>query len=139
MRYAIYIPPNTKDLTTNLTMVAYGNRQNATTFARANISDLSRSLKHLMETRLYCCFTTALLVYLIHIMTSHSFVWNVLFIDSQHNRQARYSKSLMYIFSQNGYIQLSCFAVYIMEEVYCMKCVLLECYRKVVTFQSVAI
>ena len=33
-------------------MVAYGNRQNATTSARANNSDLLSSLKHLMETRL---------------------------------------------------------------------------------------
>ena len=53
MRYAIYIPPNTKDLAINLTMVAYGNRENATTFARANNSDLLRELKHLTETRLY--------------------------------------------------------------------------------------
>ena len=52
MRYAIYMPPNTKDLAINQTMVAYGNRQNATAFARANNSDLLRSLKHLMETRL---------------------------------------------------------------------------------------
>ena len=41
MRYAIYMPPNTKDLAINQTMVAYGNRQNATAFARANNSDLS--------------------------------------------------------------------------------------------------
>ena len=27
MRYAIYMPPNTKDLAINLTMVAYENRQ----------------------------------------------------------------------------------------------------------------
>ena len=53
MRYAIYMPPNTKDLAINQTMVAYGNRQNATEFARANNFDLLRSLKHLMETRLY--------------------------------------------------------------------------------------
>ena len=52
MRYAIYTPPNTKDLAINQTMVAYGNRQNATAFARANNSDLLRSLKYLMETRL---------------------------------------------------------------------------------------
>ena len=52
MRYAIYIPPNTKDLAINLWMPAYGNRQNAITFARANNSDLLRALKHLMETRL---------------------------------------------------------------------------------------
>ena len=52
MRYAIYMPPNTKDLAINQTMVAYGNRQSATAFARANNSDLLRSLKHLMETRL---------------------------------------------------------------------------------------
>ena len=50
--YAIYILPNTKDLAINHTMVPYGNRQNATAFARANNSDLLRSLKHLMETRL---------------------------------------------------------------------------------------
>ena len=54
MRYAIYMPPNTKDLAINHTMVAYGNRQNATAFARANNSDLLRSLKHLIETRLKC-------------------------------------------------------------------------------------
>ena len=39
MRYAIYIPPITKKFILNLTMVAYGNRQNAITFARANNSD----------------------------------------------------------------------------------------------------
>ena len=55
MRYAIYIPPNTKDLAINLTMVAYGNQQNATAFAGANNSDLLRSLKHIMEARLYGC------------------------------------------------------------------------------------
>ena len=42
-----------KKLIINMTMVAYGNRQNAITFARANNSDLFRALKHLMETRLY--------------------------------------------------------------------------------------
>ena len=52
MRNAIYIPPNTKDLAINLTMVGYGNRQNAITLARANNSDFLRALKHLMETRL---------------------------------------------------------------------------------------
>ena len=52
MRYPIYIPPNTKNLAINLMMIAYGNQQNATTFARANNSDLLRALKHLMETRL---------------------------------------------------------------------------------------
>ena len=52
MRYAIYIPSSTKDLVINLTMVAYGNRRNAITFARANNSDLLWPLKHLMETRL---------------------------------------------------------------------------------------
>ena len=53
MRYMIYMPPNTKDLAINQTMVAYGNRQNATAFARANNSNLLRSMKHLMGTRLY--------------------------------------------------------------------------------------
>ena len=52
MRYTIYMPPNTKALAINQTMVAYGNRQSATAFARANNSDSLRSLKHLMETRL---------------------------------------------------------------------------------------
>ena len=52
MRYTIYIPPNTKDLAINPMMVAYENRQNATAFTRANNSDLLRSLKHLMKTRL---------------------------------------------------------------------------------------
>ena len=33
MRYAIYMPPNTKDLAINQTMVAYGNWQSATAFA----------------------------------------------------------------------------------------------------------
>ena len=47
------MPPNTTDLVIDQTMVAYGNRQNATAFARAKNSDLLRSLKHLMETRLY--------------------------------------------------------------------------------------
>ena len=51
-RYTIYMPPNTKDIAINQMMVAYGNRQNATAFARANDSDLLQSLKHLMETRL---------------------------------------------------------------------------------------
>ena len=51
---AISMPSNAKDLAINQTMVAYGNRQNATVFARSNNSDLLRSLKHLMETRLYC-------------------------------------------------------------------------------------
>ena len=52
MRCTIYMSPNTKDLAINQTMVAYGNRQNATAFALANSSDFLRSLKHLMETRL---------------------------------------------------------------------------------------
>ena len=52
MRYAIHIPLDTKDLAINLTMVAYGNRQNAITFTRANNSDLLRALKHFMETSL---------------------------------------------------------------------------------------
>ena len=50
MRYANYMPPNTKDLAINQTMVAYENRQNATAFVRANNSDLLKSLKHLMVT-----------------------------------------------------------------------------------------
>ena len=49
MRYVIYMPPNTKDLAINQTMVAYGNRKNATAFARASNSDLLRSLKHLID------------------------------------------------------------------------------------------
>ena len=56
MRYAIYIPQIKKDLAKNPTMVAYGNRQKAKVFARANKSDLLRSLKHLMETRLNSLF-----------------------------------------------------------------------------------
>ena len=56
MRYTIYIPPNTKkDVAINLTMVAYRNQQNATTFLGANHFDLLRALKHLMEARLYSC------------------------------------------------------------------------------------
>ena len=51
MCYAIYIPPNTKDLAINLTMVAYGNRQKVIAFARANNSDLLRALNYLMKTR----------------------------------------------------------------------------------------
>ena len=51
-RYAIYMPPKTKDLAINQTMVAYGKRQNATAFTRANNFDLLRLLKHLMETSL---------------------------------------------------------------------------------------
>ena len=47
MRYAIYMPPNTKNLAINQTMGAYGNQQ------RANNFDLLQSLKHLIETRLY--------------------------------------------------------------------------------------
>ena len=41
-----------KNLAINQIMVAYGSRQNPTAFTRANNSDLLRSLKHLMETRL---------------------------------------------------------------------------------------
>ena len=52
MSYAIYMPPNTKDLAINQAMVVYGNRQNATAIAWANNSDFLRPLKHLMETRL---------------------------------------------------------------------------------------
>ena len=52
LRYAIYMSSNTKDLVINKTIVAYGNRQNAKAFARVNNSDLSRSRKHLIETRL---------------------------------------------------------------------------------------
>ena len=33
IRYAIYTPPNTKDLAINMAMVAYGNRSNVITFA----------------------------------------------------------------------------------------------------------
>ena len=44
MRYAIYIPPTTKDLAINLTMVGYGNRQNEITFTQAKNSDLVRAL-----------------------------------------------------------------------------------------------
>ena len=43
MRYAIYMPPNPKDLAINQTMVAHGNCRNATAFARVNNSDLLRS------------------------------------------------------------------------------------------------
>ena len=52
MRYATSMPPNTKDLAINQAMVGYGNWLNATAFARANNSNLLRSLKHSMETRL---------------------------------------------------------------------------------------
>ena len=48
----IYILSNTKNLAINLMMVAYGNRQNAPAFARANYSNLLQSLNHLMESRL---------------------------------------------------------------------------------------
>ena len=48
MRYTIYIPLNAKDLTIELTMVAYGNRQDATKFAQANNSET------FYETRLNC-------------------------------------------------------------------------------------
>ena len=77
-RYAIYMPPNTKDLAINQTMVAYGNRQNATAFARANNSDLLRSLKHLMETRLYesaCIKTTHRKVLANHVLTNLNFLF----------------------------------------------------------------
>ena len=53
MRYTIYMPPNTKDLTIDLTMLAYGNRQNAIKLARANNLDLLRALNHLTEIRPY--------------------------------------------------------------------------------------
>ena len=49
---AIYIPPDTKNHARNLTMVAYENQQNATTFVQANNTDLLRAPKHLMETKL---------------------------------------------------------------------------------------
>ena len=49
MRYAIYLPLNAKDLTIHLTMVSYGNPQNAIKFALANNSDLLRALKNLMD------------------------------------------------------------------------------------------
>ena len=52
MSYSIYIPLNAKDLTIDLAMLAYGNRQSAIKFARANNSDLLQALKHLMGTRL---------------------------------------------------------------------------------------
>ena len=52
MSYAIYIPPNTKDLTIDLAMLAYRNRQNVIKFARANDYDLLQALKYLMGTRL---------------------------------------------------------------------------------------
>ena len=68
MRYAIYMPPNTKNLAINQTMVAYGTRQNATAFGGANNSDLLRPLKHLMETRLYW-FVPALFASLIYCFT----------------------------------------------------------------------
>ena len=40
-----------KDLTIDLMMLVYGNRQNAIKFTQANNSDLLRALKYLMETR----------------------------------------------------------------------------------------
>ena len=50
MRYAIHIPPDTKDLTINLTMVAYGDGQIAIAFAQANNSDLLLAVKRLVDT-----------------------------------------------------------------------------------------
>ena len=44
MRYAICMPLNKKDLTLELTMFAYGNRQNAIKFAGANNSDSLRAI-----------------------------------------------------------------------------------------------
>ena len=53
MRYAIYMPPNAKDLAYKPNDgCLWKPTKNATAFARANNSDLLRSLKHLMETRL---------------------------------------------------------------------------------------
>ena len=52
MRYTIYIPVNTKDLTIYLAMLVYENGQNAIKFAQANNPELLRALKHLVETRL---------------------------------------------------------------------------------------
>ena len=52
MLYAIYMPPNTKDLAINQMMVAYGNRQNAIAFARVNHTGWLRPPKNLMETGL---------------------------------------------------------------------------------------
>ena len=42
-----------KDLTIELTMVAYGYRQNAIEFAQATNTDLLRALKPVMETKFY--------------------------------------------------------------------------------------
>ena len=39
------MPPNTKDFAMNQTMVAYGNRQNPTAFARANNSRFVANLE----------------------------------------------------------------------------------------------
>ena len=50
--YVIYILLNVRDFTINLSMHAYGNRQNATKFTRANNSDLMQALKQLMETNM---------------------------------------------------------------------------------------
>ena len=43
-----YIPLNANDLTIDLTMLVYGNQQNAIKFTRENNSDLFRGLKYLM-------------------------------------------------------------------------------------------
>ena len=72
IRYAFHMPPNTKDLAINQTMVAYGNRQKATAFARANNSDLLRSLKHLMETRLQCAINRKSNIIQLTFLPAHS-------------------------------------------------------------------
>ena len=53
MRYAIYAPPNTKNLAINQTTVAYENQQKRNSIcASKQLQLVLLSLRHLMETRL---------------------------------------------------------------------------------------
>ena len=92
MRYAIYMRPNTKDLAINQTMVAYGNRQNATAFARANNSDLLRSLKHLGFSQAF--LATCRLNWLTNIYISKEYLSVIMVCIQQFDCFWRYCSSL---------------------------------------------
>ena len=81
MRYGIYIPLNKKDLAINQTTVAYENQQNATTFSRANNSDLLQALKHLMETFKFRCVLVTVeqkMTFLQRILFRYYFIFQIL-------------------------------------------------------------
>ena len=92
MRYAIYMPPDTKDLAITQTMVAYGNRQNATAFAWANNSDLLRSLKHLGFSQAF--LATCQLNWLTNIYISKEYLSVIMVCIQQFDCFWRYCSSL---------------------------------------------